>query len=220
MLFGFLVLAVADSLNPSAIAVTLFLLSRGRVAAQVVVYVSAIFVTYLTLGVVMMSGLDTLVPSLKAAGGGRIGFIVQGAIGLALLIFAIASPETARPAPRSDPGATTYAALALLGVTVTAMELPTAVPYFGAIALLTSADLPTARWLLLLVVYNVIFVLPPLLFLAGHLVLGHRIEARYGAIRARMETGARATLIWIAGFVGGALFAWSVIEYVARFVLR
>ena len=37
MLFGFLALAVVDSINPSAIAITLYLLSRERVAAQVLV---------------------------------------------------------------------------------------------------------------------------------------------------------------------------------------
>jgi hypothetical protein len=62
--------------------------------------------------------------------------------------------------------------LALLGVTVTTMELPTAVPYFGAIVLLTTADLSMARWLPLLVLYNVILVLPPVLLLVGHIVSG------------------------------------------------
>ena len=63
MLLGFLALALLDSINPSAIAITLFLLSRGRSPVQVGVYIAAIFATYLTLGVVMMAGLDALLPS-------------------------------------------------------------------------------------------------------------------------------------------------------------
>ena len=55
MLLGLLALALVDSINPSAIVVTLYLLSRGRAPAQVAVYVAAIFLTYLTLGVTMMS---------------------------------------------------------------------------------------------------------------------------------------------------------------------
>jgi cytochrome c biogenesis protein CcdA len=70
------------------------------------------------------------------------------------------APAAARSAPRIDPRASNYAALTLLGVTVTAMELPAAVPYFGAIALLTAADLRPAQWMPLLVLYNVIVVLP------------------------------------------------------------
>ena len=107
-------------------------------------------------------------------------------------------------APRVEPSASSYAALALLGVTVTTMELPTAVPYFGGIALLTTADLPIARWLPLLVLYNGIFVLPPVLLLVGHMVFGGRLDARYADLRERLQAGARETMLWILGLVGGA----------------
>ncbi len=56
MLLSLLALALVDSINPSAIVVTLYLLGRQRVPAPVVVYVAAIFVTYLTLDAMMMSG--------------------------------------------------------------------------------------------------------------------------------------------------------------------
>ena len=95
MLLGLLALALVDSINPSAIAVTLYLLSRGRVPAQVVAYVAAIFLTYLALGAMMMLGIDALLPSLRTAGGGRLEFIVQGLIGLAMLLYAFRAPTTA-----------------------------------------------------------------------------------------------------------------------------
>jgi cytochrome c biogenesis protein CcdA len=220
VLLSLVALAVVDSINPSAIVVTLFLLSRERVLAPVVVYVAAIFLTYLALGALMMSGIDALLPSLSAAGSGRLGLIVQGLIGLAMLLYAIRAPATATSVPRVEPSATTFAALALLGVTVTAMELPTAVPYFGAIALLTTAGLPMARWLPLLVLYNAIFILPPVLLLLGHLAFGRRLEARYADLRERLQAGARETMLWIFGLVGGGLLFSSVVEYVARYVMR
>jgi cytochrome c biogenesis protein CcdA len=220
VLLSLVALAVVDSINPSAIVVTLFLLSRERVSAQVVVYVAAIFLTYLTLGALMMSGIEAVLPSLSAAGSGRFGLVVQGLIGLAMLLYAIRAPTRATLPPRVEPSATTFAALALLGVTVTAMELPTAVPYFGAIALLTTAGLPMARWLPLLVLYNAIFVLPPILLLLGHLAFGRRLEARYADLRERLQAGARETMLWIFGLVGGGLLFSSVVEYIARYVMR
>ncbi|MPZ17332.1 MAG: hypothetical protein GEV06_05395 [Luteitalea sp.] len=219
MLLSLLALALVDSINPSAIVVTLYLLSRERVPAQVVVYLAAIFLTYLTLGAMMMSGIDALLPSLST-GGGRLGLIVQGLIGLAMLLYAIRAPTTAKSAPRVEPSASTYPALALLGVTVTTMELPTAVPYFGAIALLTTADLPIARWLPLLVLYNAIFVLPPVLLLVGHIVFGRQLDARYADLRERLQAGARETMLWIVGLVGSGLLVSSVVEYIARLVMR
>jgi cytochrome c biogenesis protein CcdA len=220
VLLGLLALALVDSINPSAIVVTLYLLSRERVPAQVLVYVVAIFLTYLTLGVMMMSGIDALLPSLRTIGEGRLGLIVQGLVGLAMLLYAVRAPATVRSAPRAEPSASTLAALALLGVTVTTMELPTAVPYFGAIALLTTADLRLSQWLPLLILYNAIFVLPPVILLAGHIAFGKRLEARYTVLRERLQVGAQEAMLWILGLVGGGLLVTSVIEYVARFVIR
>jgi cytochrome c biogenesis protein CcdA len=217
VLLGFLALALVDSINPSAIVVTLYLLTRERVLSQVGVYVAAIFLTYLTLGAMMMVGIDALLPSLRTAGGGRVGLIVQGLIGLAMVVYASRSPAAVTPSPPVEPRATTYAALALLGVTVTTIELSTAVPYFGALALLTSAELPVARWLPLLVLYNVIFVLPPVLLLVGHIAFGSRLDARYADLRERLQAGARETMLWIMGLVGSGLLIWSVVEYIARF---
>jgi hypothetical protein len=220
VLLGLLALALVDSINPSAIVVTLYLLSGGRVPAQILVYVAAIFLTYLTLGVMTMSGIDALLPSLGTMGSGRVAFIVQGLIGLAMLLYAIRAPTTAKSAPRVEPSASSFAALALLGVTVTTMELPTAVPYFGALALLTTADLPMAQWLPLLVLYNAIFVFPPVLLLVGHIVFGSRLDAWYADLRERLQAAARETMLWIFGFVGGGLLVSSVVEYIARFVMR
>jgi cytochrome c biogenesis protein CcdA len=203
VLLSLAALALVDSINPSAIVVTLFLLARERAAPQVLVYVAAIFVTYLTLCTLMMLGIDALLPPLS--------------IGLAMLVYALRTPAT--PGPQREPPRDSGAvALAALGVTVTAMELPTAVPYFGAIALLTAAGLPAAQWLALLVLYNVIFVMPPLALLAGHLTLGRRVETRYATLRERLQAGARETLMWIIGLVGGALFFTSAVEYIARYV--
>lgn len=217
MLLSLLALALVDSINPSAIVVTLYLLSRERATTQVAVYIGSIFSTYLLLGVLMMSGLAALLPSIAQIFSGRIGFILQACVGLAMLVYALRAPRAAAPAPQ--PAASTYAALAMLGVTVTTMELPTAVPYFGAIALLTASELTMATWLPLLILYNAIFVLPPILLVAGHLAFGKRMEAKYAALRDRLQAGARETMLWIFGLVGGAMFVTGVVEYVARFVI-
>lgn len=220
MLLGLLALALLDSINPSAIVITLYLLAGGRGPAHILVYVAAIFVTYLTLGILMMSGLDALLPSLRTLGSGRSGFVIQAFIGLAMLLYAIRAPAAAKPASQVAPSASSYAALALLGVTVTTVELPTAVPYFGAIALLTSADPAMAEWFSLLVLYNAIFVLPPVLLVLGHTLAGSRLDARYAVLRERLQAGARATMLWVFGLVGGGLLVSGVMEYIARFVMR
>lgn len=217
---GVLFLALIDSVNPSAILVTLYVLSsaRTRVHVRVVVYVGAIFLTYLSLGVMMVLGIGVLLPSFGETLRSLSGLVAQGLIGLALLTYSLTAPVkplTSRVASR-PPTRNTYAALALLGVTVTALELPTAIPYFAAIALIVEAELPTRTWVPLLGMYNLIFVLPPIALLVGHLALQERLAEPYAALRQRLATGARETLLWVAGLVGGWLFVTSSIELVAR----
>ena len=210
---------MVDSINPSAIVVTLYLLSTAgsRALVQVVVYVSTIFITYLLLGVVLVLGIESLLPSLGGVLRGLTGFIVQSLVGLVLLIYGLTASTSRQSAPVvARPSASTYAALVMLGVSVTAMELPTAVPYFAAIALISEAGLPMRAWAPLLGIYNVIFVLPPIALLAGHLVLQERLAEPYAALRQRLEGGARETVSWVAGLVGGWLFVTGTIELIAR----
>src|SRR6185503_11595166 len=216
---GVLLLALVDSINPSAIVVTLYLLSTAGsgVLVRVIVYVSAIFVTYLLLGVMMVLGIESLLPSLGGMFRGRGGLIAQSLVGLALLIYSLTASTNRQSSPAiARPSASTYAALVMLGVSVTAMELPTAMPYFAAIALISEAGLPVRAWAPLLGLYNLIFVLPPIALLVGHLVLQGRLAEPYAALRQRLESGARETMLWVAGLVGGALFVTGVIELVAR----
>jgi hypothetical protein len=214
-----LLLAVVDSINPSAIVVTLYLLARtgARVPVQVVVYVGAIFTTYLLLGVTMVLGIESLLPSLGGLLRGPGGLAVQSLLGLVLLAYSLTASGHRPPSPVvARPSATTYVALVMLGVSVTAIELPTAIPYFAAIALISEARLPIRAWAPLLAVYNVIFVLPPIALLLGHLVLQGRVAGPYAALRQRLESGARETMLWVAGLVGGALFVTGLMDLVAR----
>ena len=109
--------------------------------------------------------------------------------------------------PRRLPAATRPAAVFALGMAVTALELPTALPYLGAVGAIVRADLAMIDWLPLLVAYNLIFVLPPLALLAGHIVLGERAEAMLERLRLRLGGPAREGLLWLLGLVGFFLLA-------------
>jgi cytochrome c biogenesis protein CcdA len=216
-LASLIALAVVDSINPSAIVVTLALLIRPGPGRAVPVYVAAIFATYFGIGAATLLGLAAVWQQLGPALGGRAGFVLQGLIGAALFVWSLRPTKDDPPSPAAAlPSTGTYVALAALGVTVTMLELPTAVPYLGALAILADADLPAAAWVPLLAGYNLIFVTPPLLLLAAHLALGDRVAARYAGLRARLERSALDAAKWIAGLVGGGLALWSAIELLAR----
>ena len=201
-----LLLAVLDSLNPSALVVALWLLSRPQPAPRLLAYVAGIVASYLTLGVAMMLGFTALSARLGQALDHPVALALQGLLGAALLGYAILAPSTAHAAPEPDlPATGKLLGFFVLGMAVTAAELVTALPYFAAIALMIGARLEPAQWLPLLLAYNLIFIAPPLLLLGLHGLLGHRTDERFARWRERLRRGAREATLWIFALVGVAL---------------
>lgn len=196
-------LAVVDSINPSALVVTLILLSGQRPCPKVVAYVIGIFTAYLTIGILLMLGLDVLFTRWGDALWSPGAVAVQGALGAAMLIYSFIADSKAKGGRFQEAStAKGLAALFLLGATITAAELTTAMPYFGAVGLLTYLNLPTPFWLLLLFAYNLVFVAPPLLLLLAHRFFSQRLADRFASLQARLQRAGRETALWIVGIVG------------------
>jgi cytochrome c biogenesis protein CcdA len=208
-------LAVVDSINPSALLATIALLLRGRPARPLVaLYVAAVLVTYLAVGLALTLGLG-LTPS--AVLESDLAYLAQGVLGAAMLAYAVAAPGRRRGRgpvePRRLPAAGRPAAVFALGVAVTVLELPTALPYLGAVGAITRAELAVAEWLPLLLLYNLIFVVPPLALLAGHLALGDRADRLLERLRDRLAGTAREGLLWLLGLVGFLLLADALAHF-------
>lgn len=212
LLVSLLGLALLDSLNPSALAVTIYLLLAGRpYVGKVLTYVAGVYASYLVLGVLVLLGLGSVWSYLESP----TAYAVQGVVGALLFGYAIFAPNKSRKGGTTvmQPRSWNLGAVFLLGVTVTIVEFSTAFPYLGAIALMTNAELPFAQWLPILVVYNAIFVLPPLLLLVSYSLLGSRLEKRFERLRERFERGSRETMLWILGIVGFILLADSLVFF-------
>lgn len=203
-------LALLDSLNPSALAVTVYLLLQGKsYVVKVMTYISAVFFSYLGIGVLLMLGLGSVWGYVD----GSVAYAVQGVAGALLLGYALFAPDKPRGKKARAPRAVGLPAIFFLGVTITAVEFTTAFPYLGAIAVLTNAETGLGGWLPTLVAYNVVFILPPLLLVAIYRVFGARMRERFGRWRERFEGGSRGTLLWMLGIVGFLLLADSLVFF-------
>lgn len=207
-------LAVVDSINPSAIAATLFLMTQPRFVPRALTYVAGVFATYLAFGLAGMLGLDLAWKQLDSV----VGHAIIAALGAALLVYALFAPDKPSdtgPSPRIARFAGAgLAPMAVLGATITIAEISTALPYVAALSLLAEADVGAPVWAGLLVAYNLIFVTPPLLIIGTYLAVGERVRPRLERWEAKLRAGARTTLLWLmgaAGFMlasrGGALLA-------------
>jgi cytochrome c biogenesis protein CcdA len=210
-------LAVVDAINPSALAMTLILLAHPQAVPRVLTYIGGILATYLVLGVALMLGFSTALRAFGTALDHPAVLALQALLGLSLLIYALFAPTASRTehAPRG-PSRAGLVGMFLLGATVTAVELVTALPYFGAIAVMTAARLAIAQWLPLLFVYNAIFIAPPLALLGLHVLLGRRLGHRYAHWREVLARGARESVLWIVALVGFALAGDAVGRYLQQ----
>ena len=201
-------LALLDSLNPSAVAITLYLLlSGGSFVPRVISYAAGIFSANLVLGSVLMLGLG----SVAGLFDGPVAYGAQAVVGAALLGYAALAPDKPRGEKKERrPRSLGVGAVFLLGMTITVVEFSTALPYLGAVAILTNAGLTVGQWLPVLAAYNLVFVAPPLLLLGAYRVFGARLRPAFERWGERLRGAGRETLLWILGIAGFLLLADSL----------
>jgi cytochrome c biogenesis protein CcdA len=157
-------IGLADSINPSTIAPALYLASGERARTRVAEFTLSVFLVYLAGGVLIGVGAGQLVRSVVPDIDIRqtvrfVGEIVAGVllIGAAGLIWTRRDQMLARGLPTASPDRRSSV---ILGASITAVELPTAFPYFAAIAAIVGSGLDAAQDFALLLIFNVCFVLP------------------------------------------------------------
>jgi cytochrome c biogenesis protein CcdA len=95
-----------------------------------------------------------------------------------------------------------------------AVELPTALPYLGAIAAIVEARVGRVRGLLLVLAYNIAFVAPLLAIVAIRATAGDEARGRLEALRDRLARHAGAILAGLLGAGGLALLATGLANLV------
>lgn len=155
-------IGLADSLNPTTIAPALYLASGEHPREAVTRFTLGVLLVYLVGGAIIALGPGQLALSLVPrpdAEDRQVVEVIVGAVmlGIAALLWRhrerLGRKQLPTVAPRGRGSA-------LLGATIMAIELPTAFPYFAAIAAIVGSGEGVARQLLLLVLFNVCFVLP------------------------------------------------------------
>jgi cytochrome c biogenesis protein CcdA len=198
-------IGIADSVNPTTIAPALYLAGFDDARTKVGGFTAAVFAVYLLGGIAIAAGPGQLLLSLVPHPGRHLSYVLEIVAGVAMLTAAaflwgyrarLLSREP-RADVRIDRGSS-----ALLGATITAVELPTAFPYFAAIAAIVGSGADITRQFVLLVIFNVCFVLPLLAILATLEFAGADAKRLLATGRERLERhwpSVLATLALLAG---------------------
>jgi cytochrome c biogenesis protein CcdA len=155
-------IALADSVNPSTIGPGVVLAMSDHPSRRVLEFTAGAFIVNFVGGALLVLGpghwLLSLVPS-PSHHTKHVGEVVGGA--LLVLAAAVVWLIRRRLAEREIPGTGTQSGKAFTaGATVMAVELPTALPYFAAIAAIVGLDKALPIELGLVALFNVVFLFP------------------------------------------------------------
>jgi cytochrome c biogenesis protein CcdA len=222
-------IGLADSLNPTTIAPALYLASGNHARKQVTEFTFGVFCVYLLGGTVIALGPGQLLLSLVPHPDAEDKNVIEIIVGVAMLVAAaLLWIHRDRLATRKLPSVSRESkSSAILGATITAVELPTAFPYFAAIAAIVGSGLNPAKQFFLLVVFNVCFILPLLGIVATLWFAGSHAQRLLTAGRTFLERNwpmILASLALIAGLfvigLGVTGFAGRTHGRVGRFIHR
>ena len=161
-------IATLDSLNPSTVAPAAVLALGDDPLRRVGSFTAGVFLVSTAGGLALLFGLGRTVVARIAHPSAHARHLVELGIGVALLLAAALLwlvRERLRSRLGRDLEGRNRSAL-LLGAGIMAVELPTALPYFGAILLTLETAHGAVRQAILVIVFNVVLV-APLLGLAG-----------------------------------------------------
>jgi cytochrome c biogenesis protein CcdA len=182
-------IGIADSLNPSTIAPALYLSTGEGARHSLIEFTTAVFAVYFLGGAIIALGPGQLLLSLIPHPGPHLRYLLEVVAGVAMLagaafLWGYRDRLAQRELPEVNPGGKSSA---VLGATITAVELPTAFPYFAAIAAIVGSGLDPIRQLVLLVMFNICFVLPLLAIIATLTFAGADAERMIASVRSRLE---------------------------------
>jgi cytochrome c biogenesis protein CcdA len=177
LLVSLVAIAALDSLNPTATALQIYLLSTPQPIARSIAFIFGVFFAYWTAGLLVILGLRSLIVSMIA--NANVSFpephiyTIQLLIGLALLIAGFSFESSPQADQEKRPKKLTPDRTFLLGMAMTILEFPTALPYLAAIEQIARAKLAIFSLMGVLALYNLVFV-SPLIMLLGIYMLFHR----------------------------------------------
>jgi cytochrome c biogenesis protein CcdA len=195
-------LAIVDSINPSVTAAHVWLLAKTRSIGMAFAFVIGVYLANFAGGALILTGVAKLHPPewlLRA---------LPILLGLGMWVAGAVAWRSAQPAP---PGGRwsfiqkwTPLSAAGLAAVMTVTEMPTAAPYFAALALIGPGS-DNLGWLAL---YNALFVAPLIAIALVFATNRSRMSNGLNWVNARLVPfGTKITAVVL--FVLGACFLWQ-----------
>lgn len=213
-------IALADSLNPSTIGPALYLAAGPHPRRDVFRFTVGVFCVFFLGGVLLVIGPGRAILALVPHPGPTARYILETIAGVAMLgaaVFVWMRRARLSARTREDSAPKRRRSPAILGVTISVVEFPTAFPYLAVIAAIVGSGFSLTHQIVLLVIYNVCFVLPLLAIVVTLAVAGDRaqrvlsrarefLQAHWPLVVAglALAAGVFVTVLGVTGLLSGA----------------
>lgn len=184
-LLGYLVaIAAIDSLNPTATAIQVYLLTTPKPIVRSLTFITGIFLAYWTVGLLGTLGLARFIQWVLTIQREWVD-VIQFILGIALLYIGctLNSSPNSNQSLKNKPNSLQPIHTFVLGTSVTLLEAPTAFPYLAAIERIVHVKLSLPDLVRLLSIYNLIFVMP----LFGLLVIYMAFQGKSAELLKRIN---------------------------------
>ena len=195
-------IGLLDAANPTTIVPALYLAAGPNGVRSVAGFLAGFGLTNLALGIVLALGPGEAIKSHVPHAGEHVRHLIELGLGGALLVVAAAlwwkrhsvAGHVSAGTKRLDRNSL------LLGAGLAVVEIPTALPYFAAIAVVVGSVEHAATQVLLLAVFNLCFLSPVIALLVLRALAGERSRSWLRRMRGDVDA-------WLAtlapGLVGG-----------------
>ncbi len=189
-------IGLADSLNPSTIGPVLYLAGGECPRRRVLGFTLGTFAVFLVGGLILTLGPGHAILALVPHPGPTARYVLETVAGTAMLVVGAvlwrrrAELQRRAQEPSTRPGRLASGAArnpTLVGATIAVVELPTAVPYFAAIAAIVGSGSSITHQVVLVVLYNVCFIAPLLVIVLMLTAFGDRTVQILGTVRRHMR---------------------------------
>jgi cytochrome c biogenesis protein CcdA len=197
-------IGLADSMNPTTIAPGLYLALGDRARSNLIQFTLGVVAVNFVGGAVIALGPGQVILHLVPHPHATAKYILETIAGVVMLIAAAVlwlKRKSLRRRELPSPSGQGKSAI-VLGLTISAVELPTAFPYFAAIAAIVGSGQRAITQLVALALYNVAFVLPLILMIIVLEVAGDDAKAVIESARDWLQKH-WPTLVAVLALVAG-----------------
>jgi cytochrome c biogenesis protein CcdA len=206
-------IGIADSLNPSTLGPALLYAVGRNARRDVAEFTLGVFTVSTTGGLVLLFGPGRLLASRVPKPSPHTIHLAELVGGAALLALAgvlwLGRAHVARRLGRRPERSARSAFL--LGAGIMAVELPTAFPYFAAVAAIVGSRSGTATQVALVLLYNVIFVAPLVALLVVITAAGSRGAELAASARSMLQRWAPVALPAALALIGVVLLVLGAV---------